>query len=177
MSTNLNYKQKVNVERRTWDLEVYEKKAKERENKGSKKKSSKKTADPEVGEKRSLDQVVVPEEDAIQEEFVPAAKGAAGPQLSKRAFLKARKRKVDVIDSKVGTVEMINPEAAATSKAFGEDGASPSVRIKNPGGMIHYDMLVLTHVCIVLHCVQQSSYRMEWSKLESVGIARFAIAF
>ena len=127
MSTNLNYKQKVNVERRTWDLEVYEKKAKERESKGTKKKKSKKQEDdPQAGEKRTIDQI---EEDVLQEEFVPAPKGAAGPQLSKRAFLKARTKKVDVIDSKVGTVEMINPEAAATSKAYSGDASSPSVSL------------------------------------------------
>lgn len=125
MSTNLNYKQKVNVERRTWDLDVYEKKAKERE-KGSKKSKKRKEASAAaVGEKRALDQMEQDEE-AVQEEFVPAPKGAAGPQLSKRAFLKARTKKVDVIDSKVGTVEMINPEAAATSKAYVGDASSPS---------------------------------------------------
>ncbi|CAJ1949273.1 unnamed protein product [Cylindrotheca closterium] len=146
MSSNLNYKQKVNVERRTWDLDVYEQKAKEREttkgvvggktNHNKKPKSSSKLKkEAKVGEKRSLDEVINKgeEEDAVQEEFLPAPKGRAGPELSKRAFLKPRQHRVDVIDSKVGTVEMINPEAAATNKAFGDDGASPSDGVVKTG--------------------------------------------
>lgn len=121
MSTNLNYKQATNVERRTWDLEVYEKKAKERgESTKKKEKKLSRTKPAELGEKRFIDEV---EDDSNKEEFIAAPKGAAGPKLSKRAFLKARRNRVDV-DSKVGTIEMINPDAAATTKAFeGEEGS------------------------------------------------------
>jgi U4/U6.U5 tri-snRNP component SNU23 len=111
MSTNLNYKQVTNVSRRTWDTETYEKRAKERvknEENPSKRKST--TNDGPLPPPAADGEV-------YREEFVPAATGAAGPHMSKRAFLKARTAKVDGLDSKVGSVEIINPDAAATTKA------------------------------------------------------------
>lgn len=122
MSTNLNYKQVANVARRTWDVEAYEQRAKDREKnaKSSKKKKSTVLLDAEAGDKRPM----IDEEESTREEFIPAAKGAAGPAASKRAFLKARRNKVDV-DSKIGSVEIVNPEAAATTKAIaGEVGSA-----------------------------------------------------
>eukprot|EP00980_Cylindrotheca_fusiformis_P005466 scaffold1169_cov120-Cylindrotheca_fusiformis.AAC.16 len=124
MSSNLNYKQSTNVSRRTWDLDTYEQRAKDRaaeaDKPDKKKKKSKVSASPAAGDKRSL---VEMEDDTHKEEFVPAVKGAAGPHLSKRAFLKARQSKVDV-DSKVGTIEVINPEAVATTKATVGQGSA-----------------------------------------------------
>eukprot|EP00934_Nitzschia_sp_Nitz4_P001365 Nitzschia sp. Nitz4//scaffold37_size175936//159877//160792//NITZ4_002068-RA/size175936-augustus-gene-0.13-mRNA-1//1//CDS//3329549854//1365//frame0 len=112
MSTNLNYKQVANVSRRTWDLDVYEQRAQERakrEDEGGKKRKSSKSSTQQVDETMAPVDV-----EAEKEEFQRAAKGAAGPEKSERAFLKARRSRVDV-DSKVGSVEMVNPEAAATT--------------------------------------------------------------
>lgn len=103
MSSNLNYKQVANVERRTWDLEEYERKAQARASSSSEK----------AGDKRPLSSI---KHDDEKEEFRPAEKGAAGPQKSKRAFLKARRDKVVDIDSKVGSTEIVSAEAVATSK-------------------------------------------------------------
>jgi hypothetical protein len=119
----MSYKQATNVARRTWDVETYEQRAKDRvvskDTTDKKHKKSKDSASPAVGDKRPL---VEMEDDTHKEEFIPAAKGAVGPHLSKRAFLKARLSKVDV-DSKIGTVEMINPEAAATTKTNVGEGS------------------------------------------------------
>lgn len=109
-------------------METYEKRAKDRNAKTDKTekkhKKSNELSDPTAEEKRPLIEV---EDDAHKEEFVAAAKGAAGPHMSKRAFLKARQGKVDV-DSKIGSVEIINPEAVATTKSVVGEG-SPKVRI------------------------------------------------
>lgn len=114
MSTNLNYKQVVNVSRRTWDLEAYEKRAQERAKNGGS------LAD----EKRKSATVTNDQAGNDKEEFVAAAAGAAGPQASQRAFLKARTSKVKGLDSKIGSVEIVNPEAMAMSKSAAGDGAS-----------------------------------------------------
>lgn len=100
MSSNLNYKQVANVERRTWDRDEYEKKAQARAQ-----------DEPKAGDKRPL--LSSNEE---KEEFRPAAPGAAGPEKSKRAFLKARQEKVVDIDSKVGSTEIVSAEAVAKTK-------------------------------------------------------------
>jgi U4/U6.U5 tri-snRNP component SNU23 len=97
MSTNLNYKQVANVTRRTWDVETYEKKAKARK---------------EATEDDDKNKEIVG--DDSKEEFRAAPAGAAGPQGSKRAFLQARRGKIDDIDSKVGTTEIVSEEVAAT---------------------------------------------------------------
>jgi U4/U6.U5 tri-snRNP component SNU23 len=109
MSQNLNYKQAANVERRTWDKDTYEAKAKARSQAEQSGGSNKGPVRQPVGEKRKLG-----DDDDNKEEFTPAAAGAAGPEKSERAFLKARKSKVD-IDSKVGSTEMVSAEAAATT--------------------------------------------------------------
>lgn len=102
MSTNLNYKQVANVERRTWDVEVYEKKAQQRLEDEEKEPQHDERATKAIS--------------GSKEEFRPAEVGAAGPEGSNRAFLKARKGVVD-IDSRVGKIEMVSVEAATnTSK-------------------------------------------------------------
>jgi U4/U6.U5 tri-snRNP component SNU23 len=113
MSNNLNYKQVANVSRRTWDAETYEKKAKARQEEAE---------DPETARKRKTDEFAAkhPDQDEEKEEFTAAEGGAAGPEGSKRAFLKPRQAKVD-IDSKVGTTEMVSAEEVATTST--EDGS------------------------------------------------------
>ena len=124
MSTNLNYKQVANVERRTWDLEAYKKRATERqkneEERGKKTKSNglNTLGGPQGGHDNEL-----------KEEFQPAARGSAGPEKSERAFLKARRKKVDV-DSKIGSVEMINPDAVAITKSVVGGLAAIKVRME-----------------------------------------------
>ncbi|KAG7354390.1 hypothetical protein IV203_003746 [Nitzschia inconspicua] len=131
MSTNLNYKQVTNVARRTWDVEAYEKRAQERlKNEtaggGSKNKSKQRgsTAVATNGEAPPLHGGVYDDDnDAHREEFVPAAAGAAKAHQSQRAYLKARSSKVDSLDSKIGSVEIINPEATATVRSKVTDSA------------------------------------------------------
>lgn len=115
MSTNLNYKQVVNVARRTWDLEVYEKRAQDR----AKITGSHTDGKPKFVVDGDREQMV--RDGNSQEEFVPAAPGAIGPQSSRRAFLKARTNKIDSLDSKIGSVEIVNPEAMAMSKSASDD--------------------------------------------------------
>ena len=131
MPSSLPYKQAANVERRTWDKEAYEAKAKARiqaENGSSqnhKKSNDEQQSSNEVGQKRSLAETILAEEDGDhhKEEFQRADKGRAGPMNSKRAFLKARTHKVD-LESKVGTSEIINPDEATKSSVQITDGVS-----------------------------------------------------
>mmetsp|Transcript_9946 Transcript_9946/g.12532 ORF Transcript_9946/g.12532 Transcript_9946/m.12532 type:complete len:291 (-) Transcript_9946:108-980(-) len=128
MSSSLPYKQAANVERRTWDKETYEAKAKARIQ--AEKNPSSSTAGSssiqQVGEKRSLDRSILNDEgESRKEEFEQAQKGRAGPLNSKRAFLKARTTKVD-LESKVGKSEIINPEEAAKSSIQITDGVTPT---------------------------------------------------
>jgi hypothetical protein len=137
MSTNLNYKQVANVERRTWDVAAYEQRAKERAKNesaagaGDKKKKRKhdKSSAPDSSSTDAQDPYKEGGEEQ-KEEFQRAAKGAAGPAKSERAFLKARRNRVDV-DSKIGSVEIINPEAVATTKAQVGEPGSIKVRFKS----------------------------------------------
>ena len=121
MSTNLNYKQVLNVERRTWDLEAYEKRAQERlkaSTDGGKKKRKKSISnhDDDGNQGPFFDN----NEEGTKEEFMPAAPGAAKAHKSDRAFLKSRSKKVDV-DSKIGSVEIVNPESVATTKSKADE--------------------------------------------------------
>jgi U4/U6.U5 tri-snRNP component SNU23 len=136
MSSNLPYKQAANVERRTWDKETYEARAKARidaekdasEDGGLRKNDplSNKTDKPAEDKSNALN------ENTIKEEFQSAEAGAQCPLNSKRSFLKARRGKVD-LESKVGKTEIINPDAAATSSTGTDatvsitDGVSKSV--------------------------------------------------
>mmetsp|Transcript_16366 Transcript_16366/g.23089 ORF Transcript_16366/g.23089 Transcript_16366/m.23089 type:complete len:271 (+) Transcript_16366:236-1048(+) len=123
MSSNLNYKQAANVTRRTWDTEEYEARAKARtealEQGSSSGAGAATTAVAKAGVKRPLQ-----EDEILEEEFTPAISGAAGPHKSKRAFLKARRNKVD-LESKVGSTEIVSAEAVATTStaATTEEGA------------------------------------------------------
>ena len=132
MSTNLNYKQVANVKRRSWDVEAYEQKAKERAQAEAaaaaggpaplgrhKHPASSGGATAEEAPKRfKLDDK---DDETAKEEFKPAEPGAAGPTGSQRAFLQPRKGKVD-IDSKIGATEIISAEAAAKTSLNSDDG-------------------------------------------------------
>ena len=133
MSTNLNYKQVANVERRTWDTEAYERRAQERlkesEELSSGKKKRKKVSGADSHnddeDNQGVGSLFGQEETTTKEEFVPASKGANKAHKSDRAFLKSRSHKVDV-DSKIGNVEIVNPEAVATTKS----------KVDEPGGSV-----------------------------------------
>lgn len=136
MSSNLPYKQAANVERRTWDKETYEARAKARidaekaasEDGGLRKNDSLSNKT----DKSTEDTSNALNENSIKEEFQSAEAGAQCPLNSKRSFLKARRGKVD-LESKVGKTEIINPDAAATSSTATDatvsitDGVSKSV--------------------------------------------------
>lgn len=102
MSTNLNYKQVANVNRRTWDVDTYEKRAKARQEA------------LENGE--SGDQVdngaaaaTTLKADGDKQEFRPAASGAAGPEGSDRAFLQARSTGVmQDLEAQVGQTTFVD---------------------------------------------------------------------
>ena len=130
MSSHLGYKQTVNVDRRTWDKEAYEKRAKARlafekdgrlSNTINSDDSQSKFKEGEKGEKG--------ERGEEKEEFIPAVSGSAGPGISKRAYLKSRQKKVD-LESKVGDAEIISTEALVKPDASNgipiSDGVSKS---------------------------------------------------
>jgi U4/U6.U5 tri-snRNP component SNU23 len=102
MSSKLNYKQVANVNRRTWDVETYEKRAHERQKALDQGETASATAAPAAR----------PDDDK-KEEFLPATKGAAGPEGSDRAFLQARQSRVTDLDARVGQTTMIAADAAA----------------------------------------------------------------
>lgn len=120
MSSNrnsLNYKQVTNVKRRTWDKETYERKAKDRELKqeqGSGQDAVSSEGFPDGSNQTSI----------LREEFVHAAADRAGPEGSKRAYLKARTHAVRGIDDKIGSTEIISIEAATKNKTNEEDGTT-----------------------------------------------------
>jgi U4/U6.U5 tri-snRNP component SNU23 len=135
MSNNLNYKQVAQVSRRKWDSETYEKRAQDRRaqseeagstadgnnNNNKNRPHNSLAAEPQAG-----DDNAVSGEDDHKEEFQRASQGAVGPEGSDRAFLKARRGKVD-IDTKIGTTELVSAEAAATSSTAAEDGVASGV--------------------------------------------------
>lgn len=167
MSSNLNYKQVANVERRTWDVEAYAKRADERaKNEAEGGTTTKKKKKSQVLNTLGGPQV---DDDELREEFQPAVKGAAGPEKSERAYLKARTKKVDV-DSKIGSVEMINPEAVATTKsAVGEPGS-----IKVQSFLVVRLYIVLQETCLT-RCSEHD--RMASQNQGSGGIAKCVIVF
>lgn len=91
--------------RRTWDKELYEKKARDRVEHGDE------YVDGESTNKAKARNI-------IKEEFQAAGDDAAGPMGSQRAFLNARETKVD-LDGKVGKIEMINPTNATAARGAG----------------------------------------------------------
>ena len=116
MSQDLNYKQATNVERRKWDKATYEAKAIARAKVETSGAVNKGPVRQKVGDKRPLD--------SEREEFIPASADAAGPEKSERAFLKARRQKVD-IESKIGSTEIVSAEAATTTSTGGiSDGVT-----------------------------------------------------
>lgn len=117
MPSKLPYKQATNVERRTWDIEVYEARSQAREAATNNASTSVPSSTDEVeasdDKKRTANAISLNDENE-KEEFEKALPGAQGPLNSKRAFLKSRRGKVD-LESKVGSTEIINPDAAATT--------------------------------------------------------------
>jgi U4/U6.U5 tri-snRNP component SNU23 len=105
MASNLPYRQVANVSRRTWDAETYERKARARESQ---------TAEAV--------HAPLPDTDAAPE-FVPADAGRAGPEGSSHAFLQARRARVEHIDARIGTTELVAPDAAARSSVGGNAGS------------------------------------------------------
>eukprot|EP00611_Tribonema_gayanum_P006091 TRINITY_DN15376_c0_g1_i3.p1 TRINITY_DN15376_c0_g1~~TRINITY_DN15376_c0_g1_i3.p1 ORF type:complete len:236 (+),score=92.73 TRINITY_DN15376_c0_g1_i3:218-925(+) len=99
-SDDLGYKQVSNVERRSWDLELYEKKAKERLERGDEAEEAR-----PASSKAALN----------KEEFQPAPDGAQGPAGSRRAYLKARTEKVD-LESRLHKTQVITSAAASSSQ-------------------------------------------------------------
>ncbi len=142
----------VNVERRTWDKEAFEARARSRA-----------AAALAAGKNESTSTVAVPASAAAsaarddddgghaiassytiiknelnlikeKEEFLPAQQGRAGPMGSQRAFLKARSNKVD-LESKMGSTEIIDPAAAsATRSKIFLDGKIDIVKKEGGGG-------------------------------------------
>lgn len=94
------------IERRTWDIETYEKKAQARRRQEE---SGAPLEPPKTG---AADQT-----DDTKPEFRKAEEGAAGPQGSKRAFLQARTEKITDLDERVGSkVEVILEDTIGASK-------------------------------------------------------------
>lgn len=135
MSNNLGYKQAVNVERRTWDKETYEARAKNRA-----KAENLESIDREL-EQENGSSLRVKKNDE-KEEFRQAEKGAAGPMLSKRAYLKSREERID-LESKIGQSEIIDPDASVTQVKI-TDGVT-----KNASGVGWY--------CKVCDCTLKDS--------------------
>lgn len=121
----------VNVERRTWDKETYEARARSRaaaeaaERDGDLSSYTQQHPQTNNGEGGELKNQIDPTEE--KEEFLPAHHGRAGPMGSKRAFLKSRTQKVD-LEGKLGTSEIIDPAAASATKSnlAGDDVLKPS---------------------------------------------------
>ena len=100
-------KKHVNVERRTWDKEAYEARARSRASVEESGDDHKPTAAARAdGPSSLLKHELEPEEE--KEEFAKADEGRQGPMGSERAFLKARSKRVD-LESKVGSSEIIDP--------------------------------------------------------------------
>jgi len=89
-------------ERKSWDVEAYERKAQDRRRREAEKTSG----------KADEDEPAVPAGEVSKEEFMHAPKDAQGPEGSERAFLKARQKSLD-LEAKVGTSEMVSAEQAA----------------------------------------------------------------
>lgn len=86
--------------RRTWDKSYYEKKAKERSDRGD---------DYDVIDNNTKNNNIT------KPEFQPADANAAGPAGSSRAFLKVRDEEID-LEGKVGRVEIIKPNSVEAAR-------------------------------------------------------------
>lgn len=100
MSSNLPYKQAANVERRTWDKQTYEERAKARLEAGNE-------GSDAITFHKPVKASTLFNDEVEKEEFQRAEEGAIGPLNSKRAFLKARTNKVD-LESKLGKTEVMS---------------------------------------------------------------------
>jgi U4/U6.U5 tri-snRNP component SNU23 len=145
MSTNLNYKQAANVERRTWDREKYEAKARARaaanaddldgQNPSKARRLDNNDHDDPSATSSSKSistlQQLQDQDEEEQEEFTPAEKGRAGPELSQRAFLKSRSQRIS-LDAKVGSTEFVQQPTTTTQTKPGEEKSiSIKVCIRN----------------------------------------------
>lgn len=102
-----SHKQKgsVNVERRTWDIEKYEDRAKLR--------TEAAVAANTVDKSNATNELkITNDKEEVEQEFRPAPSNRAGPAMSKRAFLQSRSSKFD-LESKIGTTEVVVPPKAA----------------------------------------------------------------
>jgi U4/U6.U5 tri-snRNP component SNU23 len=134
MSTNLNYKQVANVVRRTWDVEAYEKRAQERlKNEETGHKPTKNAPPSALASVPAGASDYHHDDDANREEFTPAAAGATKAHRSQRAYLKARSNKVDSLDSKIGSVEIINPDAPAIVRSKVSDSINKDTSVTKSG--------------------------------------------
>ena len=112
-----------NVERRTWDLEAYEKRAQlrqqqqEQQQEAPARAQSRQYRSDHPPNDTAADTTNHDNTDHDKEEFRPAPRGALGPEGSDRAFLQARQRPVADLDSRIGQTEFVSIEAAATNKS------------------------------------------------------------
>ncbi|KAL3764067.1 hypothetical protein ACHAW5_010437 [Stephanodiscus triporus] len=128
----------VNVERRSWDKEAYEARARSRAA------AAEASAAPVAGASAAAGGDQAYDDDAVgiiaairegldpaeeKEEFLPARQGRAGPTGSQRAYLKSRARRVD-LEGKLGSTEIIDPAAASAtrSRADGAIGGAPPLK-------------------------------------------------
>jgi len=102
----------VNVERRTWDKEAYEARARSRAAAEAEEESST-NASSSAAASAIRSGLLDTHPNDEPEEFLPAQQGRAGPLGSSRAYLKSRVRKVD-LEGKLGSTELIDPTAAST---------------------------------------------------------------
>lgn len=114
MSNLNNIKQVANVERRTWDAEVYEKKA------AARKQQPQHGRELPANHNHNRNKNGTGEE---KEEFQAAPVGAAGPEGSERAFLQSRKEKVGDIDERVGETIILSVEGAVAAAGASADNA------------------------------------------------------
>ena len=98
----------VNVERRTWDKETYEARARSRAAAAEDSADSNHLAHPSTDDGTSK----INQDEPTPEEFQKASSDRQGPEGSERAFLKSRSNRVD-LTSKLGSVEIIDPNAAS----------------------------------------------------------------
>lgn len=137
MSSSIN--KNVNVERRTWDKEAYESRARSRANADTDANGTA-SATTDAGDaattsenkNSALKNEINPTQE--KEEFLPAQHGRAGPEGSERAFLKSRSKKVD-LEGKLGSTEIIDPAAASATKSGLLDDATADSALTHASGV------------------------------------------
>jgi U4/U6.U5 tri-snRNP component SNU23 len=97
-----SYKQVANVQRRTWDKEAYEKRAKDR--------LQQQGEEGDEGQRERLELLRARAEKEARDEFKPAEEGAQGPEGSNRAYLQTRKGNLS-LDEKVGKTTTVTYNA------------------------------------------------------------------